>query len=311
MDWTDISIRAKIADMELCEAIAQMMAPYGIQTEDYSMLEQEVMEIAHIDLIDEQLLEADRNSCVIHILLPPDAAVDRAIDFLQERFFDCGISADISARVVKEESWADAWKQYYHPLEIGEKLLIVPSWEDCESGSRVKVILDPGMAFGTGSHRTTQLCLELLENYIDTDSTVLDIGAGSGILSIAANRLGARLCHGVDIDQNSVKVARENAARNFLGSESLEFFGGDITADTAIAERLLAEYSVITMNIVADTIIFLADTAYNYLQTGGVLITSGIIENRAGEVQAALADRGFKQLLHTARDGWSAMVFTK
>lgn len=182
--WSEIKITVGTKDIEVAGNIANMVVPYGIYIEDYSDLENEVMEIAHIDLIEKSLLEADRSKGIIHVYVNPHENPIEAVSFIEERLKEQNIEYSIQIDDCATEDWVNNWKQYFHPMPIGEKLLIRPTWEDeYDAGGRKVLHIEPGLAFGTGSHPTTKLCLETLEKYIDENSTVLDIGCGSGILS--------------------------------------------------------------------------------------------------------------------------------
>ena len=164
MDWTEINIEISADQVDEAAAIAQMVVPYGIYIEDYSDLRTEAPKIAHIDLIDEELLQKDVTKALIHIYISPDDNPAEAIAFLREKYTAAGIANSISTTAVKQEEWATAWKQYYHPQKLGNRLVVCPSWEEYEKQpEEVVITLDPGMAFGTGSHDTTRLCLEFLE----------------------------------------------------------------------------------------------------------------------------------------------------
>ena len=195
--WSEIKITVGTKDIEVAGNIANMVVPNGIYIEDYSDLENEVMEIAHIDLIEESLLEADRSKGIIHVYVNPHENPIEAVSFIEERLKEQNIEYSIQIDDCATEDWVNNWKQYFHPMPIGEKLLIRPTWEDeYDAGGRKVLHIEPGLAFGTGSHPTTKLCLETLEKYIDENSTVLDIGCGSGILSIASLLLGAKNAFG-------------------------------------------------------------------------------------------------------------------
>ena len=252
MDWTEIKIEVSQADSEQAQAIAHMAVPYGIYVEDYSNLESEVLEIANIDLIDEELLEKDRDKAIIHIYVSPEDNPTEATMFLSERYNAAGIKHSISTVCCKEEDWLNNWKQYFNPIEVGEKILIRPTWrDDYEPNGRVVLNLDPGIAFGTGTHETTRLCLEALEKYVTADTQILDVGCGSGILAVAALLLGAKRAVGVDIDEMAVKTAKENATLNGV-SDKIEIIHGNLT------DKVSGTYNVVAANIVADAIILLS-----------------------------------------------------
>ena len=265
MDWTEIKIEIAASQVDAAAAIAQMVVPYGIYIEDYSDLLTEAPKIAHIDLIDEDLLAKDPAKAVIHVYISPDDNPAEAIAFLREKLTAAGIGQSISTEAVKQEEWSTAWKQYYHPLHLGRRLVVCPSWESYERApDEVVLTLDPGMAFGTGSHDTTRLCLELLEEHCAPGRTVLDVGSGSGILAIASVLLGCDHADGVEIDPTAVRVAQENSAINHTG-DRVTFHCGDLV------EKVSGSYDIVCTNIVADIIIRLLPDAGRFMKPEAVL----------------------------------------
>ena len=312
MDWTEIKITVPAKNVETAENIANMAVPYGIYVEDYSNLEQETWDIAHIDLIDEQLLKKDRTKAVIHIYISPEDNPNEAISFLSERYAAEKIEYGITDNPIKEEDWANNWKKYFKPTPVGKKILIRPIWEDnYDSAGRIVLNLEPGIAFGTGTHETTRLCLELAEEYIKNGSRVLDVGCGSGILSAASFLLGAKTAAAVDIDPNAVKVAYGNASLNNIGKDIYTVYAGDIVTDKSLNEKIGGGYDVIFANIVADVIIAMSDIFPEKLSESGVLITSGIILQRKEEVIKALKASGLKIIREEQKNGWAALVCKK
>ena len=303
MDWTEVCIRVSTADTDAASAIANMAVPYGIYIEDYSDLEQGAWEIAHIDLIDEALLGKDRAHSIIHLYVDPQDNPPEAVAFLRERLTAAGIGHEVLAQTVNEEDWANNWKKYFKPLPVGERLLICPSWERAEQpGDRRVLSIDPGMAFGTGGHDTTRLVLETLERHITPGCAFLDIGCGSGILSIAACLLGAGSAFGVDIDPLAVRTAVENGALNDLTAPRYTIVKGDL------ADKVTGQYPVVAANIVADAIIALSPAVPSFLAPGGVYIVSGIIDSREQDVKDALDKLGFTVVERHAHGGWLCMV---
>lgn len=301
MDWTEIKISVDNADAESAEAIAHMTVPYGIYVEDYSNLEQEVREIANIDLIDEELLGRDRSKTIIHIYISPEENPREAVAYLGEMLSAQGILNSIDCSSCKEEDWLNNWKKYFHPIEVGEKLLIRPSWyENYDPKGRTVLNLDPGVAFGTGTHETTRLCLEAMEKYLKESDEVLDVGCGSGILAVGALLLGAKRAVGVDIDEMAVKTARENAELNGV-SDKIEIIHGNLT------DKVSGKYNLVLANIVADAIMLLSEDIREYMADDAVYIMSGIIDTRVDEVLAAL-ESSFEVIDKLCENGWYCLA---
>ncbi|MBR2319275.1 MAG: 50S ribosomal protein L11 methyltransferase [Clostridia bacterium] len=306
MDWTEVCIRIPAAVVDEAAAIANMVVPYGIYIEDYSDLEIGAREIAHIDLIDEDLLAKERDTALIHLYISPEENPAEAIAFLRERYTAAGIDHAVDANNVREEDWANNWKKYFKPLPVGEKILICPSWETAENpDNRAVLSIDPGMAFGTGGHDTTRLVLETLEKYVTDGVDFLDVGCGSGILSIAACLLGAGRALGIDIDALAVKTAIENGELNGLTAPKYEIRLGDLARDVD------GTFPVIAANIVADAIIMLSPAIPALLAEDGVYIVSGIIDTREQDVLAALDNCGFAVVERHEHGGWICLVTKK
>lgn len=210
----------------------------------------------------------------------------------------------------KEEDWANNWKKYFHPLEVGKKVMIKPEWEELsEPTDRIVFNINPGMSFGTGSHYTTQLCIENLEDYVKSGVKVLDLGCGSGILSIISLLLGADSAFAVDIDPNAADIAYENAQRNDVDISKYTVKAGDIITNEELQKEIAQnKYDVVLANIVADVIIALAPKAKEFMKEGGVFITSGIIEDRVEDVKAALDKCGFTVVKIDQRKDWVSIV---
>ena len=305
MDWTEITAKVPTNKTDEAAAIANMTVPYGIYIEDYTDLEADAEEIAHIDLIDDELINKDRTHSIIHMYIAESDNAIEAVSYLRERFTACGIENKIKCELVDDADWNENWKKYFKAFEIGEKLAVCPSWEEYNNkDSRTVISLDPGAAFGTGSHATTSLCLEILEKRVTNDTTVLDIGTGSGILAIAADLLGAESSIGVDIDAQSVKTAIVNAEINGV-SDKTEFLVGDL------ADKISGKYDIVCANIVADVVIRLFDNVADFMKDDGILIVSGIIDMRAPEVEKSALEHGFKISESLMREEWHAYVLTK
>ena len=306
--WTELKITVPAEHIDLAGDIAQMTVPYGIYIEDYRFLEEETMEIAHIDLIDEDLLAKNRDCGIVHIYIEPGENPAEAIAFLQERYADCGIPNTIETIPCKREDWQNNWKKFFHPMEVGSKLLIQPIWEEADAGKKLTedgrniLHIEPGLAFGTGSHDTTRLCLETLEERIAGGETVLDLGCGSGILSLAALLLGAKSAEGVDIDELAVKTAVENGTLNGFGEPEYVVHCGDM------AEQIHGKYDIVVANIVADIIVLFCETARQFMHEDSIFVISGIIANREPDVQAAFAANGFTVVERKQSGEWLCFV---
>ena len=305
MNWTEIKVSVPVENTDEAAAIANMTVPYGIYIEDYSDLEEQALEIAHIDLIDEELVKSDRTRSVIHIYVSECDNAAEAVTYLTEHLAASGIAAEVESEDTDDSDWNENWKKYFKAFSVGQRLAVCPSWETYENtDSRTVINLDPGAAFGTGTHATTSLCMEILEKSVTDTTTVLDVGTGSGILSIAALLLGAKSAIGVDIDAQSVRVAQENAVINGV-SDRAQFIVGDL------AEKISGKYDIVCANIVADVVIRLFENVADFMNDDGILIVSGIIDMRAGDVESAATQHGFNIKEKLMREEWCAYILTK
>ncbi|MEG0762286.1 MAG: 50S ribosomal protein L11 methyltransferase [Oscillospiraceae bacterium] len=284
MDWIDIKVKVPLADAELCEAISTELAEDGIYIEDYSSLEKEVEEIAHVDLIEKDLLNKCRDEVIVHLYANSADKCVTLVNALQSKLLAANIQYHIDNVDIKEEDFANGWRKYYHARDIGNRLAIVPSWEEYNT-SRIIIRLDPGLAFGTGTHETTSLCLSVLDERVHGGERVLDIGTGSGILAIAALKLGAAQADGVDIDPVCVRTAGENALLNNV-NDHFKVLIGDLS------DKATGKYDIICANIVANAIIGLSPSIKPLLADNGIFIASGIIKDRAAQVQSAIIASG-------------------
>lgn len=304
MEWSDIIIQVPQNMAETALAVATAISNDGLYIEDYSDLEEQVLAMAHIDLIEQNLVNQPRDIIKIHMYVSPDEPSSRMVERMHHALLEAGVDYSLRIEGVQQEEWETSWKKYFHPLEIGKRLAIVPTWEEYHNAQRVQLRIDPGMAFGTGTHETTFLCLELLDEKIQGGERVLDIGTGSGILAVSALLLGAEEADGVDIDPMCVRTAKENAARNNV-QDKFRVDAGDL------AQKARGTYRIITANIVADAIIRLAPSVFPLLEADGIFIASGIIEERAKEVELALRESGLVIEEDRRKNGWAAMIFKK
>lgn len=303
MEWTDITITVPRVAADTAEAVATAIASGGLYIEDYADLEAQVQAIAHVDLIEPELLQKPRDIVIIHLYLSPDDNAAQVLETLRGRLLAAEVPHTLATKGVQQEDWESSWKQYYHPIEIGRRLAVAPSWE-AYSSTRTTLRLDPGMAFGTGTHETTYLCLEALDERIQGGERVLDIGTGSGILAVAALLLGAQSALGIDIDPMAVRTAGENAQRNGVQDRLIVKVGD-------LASAASGTYDIITANIVADAIIRLAPQVPQLLAEDGVFIASGIITEREEQVAEALQAAGLHLLPPLHKNGWAALLATQ
>ena len=303
MEWTDITITVPQKYADTAEAIATMVANGGIYIEDYSDLEQQAWEIAHVDLIEQDLLDQPRDIVKVHMYLAPDENLAEVLPLFRERLESSGIEYTLSTAGVEQEDWQNAWKKYYHAMDIGKRLAIVPGWEEYQT-DRTVITMDPGMAFGTGTHETTSLCLEVLDERVKGGERMLDIGTGSGILAIAALKLGAAEAEGVDIDPMCVRTAGENAERNGV-QDRLKVLVGDLS------DKATGVYNIITANIVAAAILSLAPHVPALMAPDAVFIASGIIDTRKDEALEGLRAAGLDAIEVHEKRGWVCIVCRK
>ena len=299
--WTEIKFIVNKNDLDKAESIAQMATNLGIYTEDYSNLEEEAMEIAHIDLFDEELIKKDRDNAIIHIYVSEEYSPEEVISFVTERMKSENVEYKLDMDTCMTEDWINNWKKYFKPIPVGNKLLIHPIWEDeVDPMGRTVIHLEPGLAFGTGTHETTRLCLETLEKYVNEGDEVLDVGCGSGILSIAALLLGAKRAVGIDIDELAVKTAVENAQMNKV-EDKFEAICGDLT------DKVSGKYKIVVANIVADIIVKLTKDIKLFLTDDATYIMSGIIDTRKDDVLNCLKD-DFDIIEMIEENGWVAIA---
>ena len=302
-EWHQIRATVKLPELDALTAIMSMLSN-NLMIEDYSDID---LKTCYGDLIDESILNADKTVASVSVFLPCEKNYNEAVDFIRTRC-DCeGLHATIEVVGVNEEDWANSWKEYYKPLHIGEKIVIVPAWERYDKKEHeVIVTMDPGMAFGTGTHETTRLVIGLLERYTAKGCSVLDVGTGSGILAICASRLGAGSCYAYDIDPVAVRVAKDNIVSNECDNIVCE--QSDLLKS---AYKREGGYDLITANIVADIIIRMTPDVGAFMNENTVLLASGIISERAEDVVACFEKHGFEIVERVEDNGWCALAVKK
>lgn len=320
MEWTEVNIYTTAEGIELICAKLMDIGVKGFVIKDSEDFK-EFLENKNgqWDYIDDDLMGlADCETCITIYLPGNDQGADMLLSVrsmlsaLKAADTD-GIYGRLEAELsnIREEDWANNWKQYFKPFKVGEKLAVKPSWEDYGDDDRIILEIDPASSFGTGQHHTTRLCLELIEKNLNKGDKVLDLGCGSGILSIAAMLLGAEKAVAVDIEENAAATARENAEKNNIPEQLYDVYFGNILSDEKLSEKIDGSYDMITANIVADVIIAMKEHFVRYLRDGGNLIISGIIEERMDEVFEAVEAVGFIKCEVSVKEGWAAARFTK
>ena len=319
MDWLRVTVYTTSEGIEPVTGRLYQLGITGLEIEDEKdfkdFLENNTQ---YWDYVDDDLIKEKEGETCVKAYVSDDingrellAAINGSMQELKSLDED-GIFGRLETEVdsMNTEDWANNWKKYYHTMEIGEKLLIKPMWEEVkEPTDRIVFNINPGMSFGTGSHETTRLCIEALEKYVNKGDKMLDLGCGSGILSIISLMLGADEAVAVDIDPNAVDTALENAGMNDIDISKYHVFSGNVVTDADIQEEISKnKYEVVAANIVADVIIGLAPKAREYMKEGGVFITSGIISDREDEVREALIENGFEIVSSRRLKDWVSIV---
>ena len=300
-EWTKLTVRASREDLDVVTAVMGML-DNGLMIEDYSDFPFETG--MYGDLVDESIRNADLSRIAVSIFVAREKNLTEYIAFLRERFSFAGVTWEYECEGLREEDWAESWKQYYHPIPLG-RITIVPAWQDYSAkDGEIVVRMDPGMAFGAGTHETTRLAVLLLEETLAGGEKVLDVGTGSGILAIVSEKLGASLVRGYDIDPVAVRVARENAEEN--GAKNVSFGTSDLLASV---EKPEGGYDLAVANIVADVLLRMAPDLPACLRPGARLICSGIIEPRLPELREGMTAAGFREEKIVSENDWYALRF--
>ena len=311
MDWLELKIDTSHAGLDAVTDMLEQQGVTGVMIDDeadfQSFLENNRQ---YWDYVDDDLLAQKKGVSRVTFYLERNedaygtvAAVRMAMSALKKEHPEYAPLL-LTMADVADEDWENNWKQFYKPMEIGSRLLVVPEWEEAADPTRVKLVLNPGLTFGTGSHATTRLCLQALDTHIYGGERVLDLGCGSGILSIAALRLGAESAFACDIDEKCVDVAYENAALNGIGKDRYTVRWGNVLTDAALRQEMGVGYDIVVANIVADVIMGLSPHVRPFLKPGGLFLCSGIIDDRAAEVLEKLKADGWDVFEQRSSEGW-------
>ena len=299
--WTKVTVTGKTKNLDDIVSVMSML-DNGLMIEDYSDFSLNGM---YGELVDESILNADREVVKVSLFVSEDRSPIEYKEFLETRLPALGIEAEIELEGMNEDDWAESWKQYYKPVPLG-RVTIVPAWEKYEAKEGEIIIrMDPGMAFGTGTHETTRLVIRLMQDVLQGGERLLDVGTGSGILSICASKLGAKSCNAYDIDPMAVKVARENVIAD--GCTNITVGVSDLLKGVDLS---CGKYDFCVANIVSDIIIRMLPDVTRYVKDGAPLILSGIIGDRADEVRAAVISQGFTVEKEIRENDWVGMLVT-
>jgi ribosomal protein L11 methyltransferase len=310
LKWIEVFVKTTSEFEEEVTNILYEANIQGIIIEDF----QDVLDLEKNkkdwDIIDPDLLNNYYEGIIIKGYLEEDDDVEEKIDFIKEKIhglprYDLDIrDTEVEINTIEETDWNQEWKKHFKPFPVGKNFLIKPSWEEIDEDTERKIIeIDPGMAFGTGTHATTLMCLEALENYLKEDDLVYDIGTGSGILAIAAGKLGANSI-GIDIDEDSVRTAKDNVKLNKC-ADSVKIIKGNLL------NKAMDKADIIISNIIADAIINMSGNLNKFLKDSGIFIASGILENKKEEVIQALKANKFEILETSVMDEWLCIVARK
>lgn len=301
-NWTKLTATGNVKYTDDIVAVMSML-DNGLMIEDYSDFSLSGM---YGDLVDDSILNADKTTVRVSLFVPEEKNLSEYTSFLKERFSSLGIDAKLTTDGMNEEDWAESWKKYYKPIPLG-KVTIVPAWEEYEArDGEVIIKMDPGMAFGTGTHETTRLVMKIMQDELRGGERFLDVGTGSGILSICASKLGAKSCNAYDIDPVAVKIAKENADAD--GCTNITVGVSDLLRGVDVSE---GKYDFCVANIVADIIIRMLPDIDEYLKEGAPLILSGIISMRADDVKEAIKQNGFVIAREEKENDWIALMVKK
>lgn len=301
-EWNKLTLRGKTADGENLCAILSMLDP-GLLIEDYSDL---TGDSPYGEVLCGEMAEKDPTLFAVSVFLPAERPLIEATSFVRERLSDSGITASVEVEGVREEDWAENWKKYYHPIRVG-RVTVVPAWQEYQASPGERILrMDPGTAFGTATHESTRMVMEFLDEEIHGGERFLDIGCGSGILSLAASRLGASFCAAYDLDPEAVRVTARNIEAD--GAGNILCGVSDLLQSV---DRSGGAYDFMAANIVADVLLRMAPSAKEVLRLGGLMAVSGVLSARAEEVRSGICKENFTFIREKRENDWVAMLFRR
>ena len=303
--WTQVKVTVPLRELDDLVAVMSMINN-NLMIEDYSDIDTN-LKTCYGDLIDEKILNANKDVASVSVFIPSDRSYMDDLAYIRQRCGELNLHAEVELVGVNEEDWANSWKAYYKPIKIGEKIVICPAWERyTPAEGEIVIRMDPGMAFGTGTHETTRLVIRLLEKYTKAGQLMLDVGTGTGILAICASRLGADFCRAYDIDPTAVRVARENIKDSGLSNVTCD--QSDLLKQVSLED---GQYDLVCANIVADIIIRMTPDVGKYMKDDAVLLASGIIAERCDDVVECFEKNGFKIVEKLTDNDWCGLAVMK
>jgi ribosomal protein L11 methyltransferase len=310
MDWIEVTIKTTAEGADVAAQVFYDVGVTGVVVEDPYAIHEVQSDERSWDYVDESMLNGMEEEVLVKAYLSNDPSFEEKLARIKEKIkwlqqLDHGLDMGtlvIELTKVKEEDWANNWKKYYKPLKVSRRIVIKPSWEQYESkDDEIVLEMDPGMAFGTGTHETTTLCIDALDRYLKGGETVVDIGCGTGVLAVSALLLGAEIATAIDLDSNAVQIAKENAERNRV-NHRMEVIHGNLL------DQVYGQFDIAVANIIADVIIDLTKSIRRFLKPNGLFIASGIILDRLQDVLEEMEASGLELIEKKTKGEWAVVV---
>ncbi len=310
-NWTELIFVVATRDVRQAESLLASCVETGVYVEDYSDIEMMLPIVGAADYVDEKLTAKNRETAAIHLYISAKGSAEHALSKATALLEGAGINFELRSSILPEADWANDWKKLHKPHRVGKRILLCPTWESCTPGpSDVLINIDPGGAFGSGEDITTILCLQMLQRQLERGDKVLDMGCGSGVLSVAALLLGASNALGVDIDRRVLKEAPATAEQNGVGGR-FKVLCGNVLSDARFAEEIGGDYDLICGNMTADLQLLMAPLYAQKLKPVGILVLSGVLSTRADEVNAAMQTEGLKPFSTISEGDWVSIALRK